>query len=99
MLPDEIMEKTIEVVEALRINGAPVSGSVVTSVATGIINATDRSILVENGGWLSLNRQWGRNIMHKLKKKEQEWSRRVGTTCKLPVAPGLLAETKLNFQR
>lgn len=99
LLPEDLMTKTIEVVQALRINGAPMTGGVITSVAIGLVNATDRSILVENGGWLSLNRQWGRNILYRMKKDGQEMSRRIGTTCKLPVAPGLLAEMKLNFQR
>ena len=82
------MKKTIDVVKALRLKGAPVSASVITSVAVGIINATDRSILVENGGYLTLNNQWGRNVLYRMERDEKGWSNRLGTTCKVPVSPG-----------
>ena len=51
------MEKTIEIIKGLRLKGAPVSAAIINSVAKGIINANDRSLLVENGGYLSLNHQ------------------------------------------
>ena len=60
LLPEEIMTKTIKLVKALRLRGAPITCQVINSVARGIVEANDRSILIENGGYLTLNSQWGR---------------------------------------
>ena len=48
---------------------------------------------------MSLNHQWGRNVLYRLEKDGKKMSRRMGTTAKIPVAPGLLKEEKLTFQR
>ena len=57
LLPEEIMNKTIQLVKALRLKGAPISIPVITSIAKGIIEANDQTILVENGGYLTLEVQ------------------------------------------
>ena len=61
--------------------------------------ANDRTILVENGGYLTLSTDWARNILYMIKKEEKEMVRRIGNTTKIPSAPGILSETKLHFQR
>ena len=94
-----MMNKTIELIGALRLKGAPVSTQIVNSVAKGIIQANDRSILIENGGYLSLNQQWGRNVLYRMEKEGKKMCKLRGTTEKVPVAPGLLKEMKLNYQR
>ena len=48
-LPDDLMEKTIQTIDVLRLKGAPVSSVVVNAVAKGIVIANDRSILTEYG--------------------------------------------------
>ena len=53
----------------------------------------------ENGGYLSINTQWGRNVLNRMERDGMKMTRILGTTCKLPVAPGLLKEVKLGFQR
>ena len=68
MLPDDLMKKTIKLIEALRLKGAPVTSRVVSSAARGIITANDQSLLVENGGYLSLNYDWGRNVLYRMEK-------------------------------
>ena len=93
------MKKTIDIIEPLRLKGAPVTAGIINSIAKGVIRANDRSILVENGGYLSLNHQWGRNVLYRLDKDGKKMSRRKATTAKLPVPPGILKETKLKFQR
>ena len=93
------MDKVIEMVEALRLKGAPVTGEVINSVAKGIIVANDRSILLEHGGYLSLDITWGRNVLYRMEKEGKKMCRRKATTEKIPIAPGLLKESKLNFQR
>ena len=42
ILPEELMQKTIDIVKALRTKGAPVSYSVINSVAKGVVISTDR---------------------------------------------------------
>ena len=59
MLPDELMTKVIFMGEALRLKGAPVTAEVINSVAKGFIIADDRSLLIENGSYISLSYQWG----------------------------------------
>ena len=93
------MKKTIETVNALRLKGAPVSASVINSVAKGIILANDSSLLTENGGPISLSNDWARNILYRMDKEGRKMTRRMATTSKIPVSPGLLKETKLDFQR
>ena len=58
MLPDKLMTKVISMVEALRLKGAPVTAEVIISAAKGFIIAKDRSLLIENGGYISLSHQW-----------------------------------------
>ena len=81
------------------LKGAPVTTQVNNSVARRIVEANDRSILIENGGYLTLNQQWGRNVLYRMEKEGKKMCRRKATTEKIPVAPGLLKEAKLNFQR
>ena len=76
LLPDAMMNKTIELIGALRLKGAPVSTQIVNNVAKGIIQANDRSILIENGGYLSLHQQWGRNVLHRMEKEGKKMCKR-----------------------
>ena len=92
LLPEELMKKTIEAVNALRVKGAPVSASVINSVAEGIILANDSSLLTENGGPISLSNDWARNILYCMDKEGRKMTRRMATTSKIPVSPGLLKE-------
>ena len=55
LLPAELMQKVVDLVSALRLKGAPVSSSVICSVAKGVILANDRSLLLGNGGHMDLN--------------------------------------------
>ena len=57
------------------------------------------TILVENGGYLTLSADWARNILYMIEKEEKKMVRRIGNTAKIPIAPGILSETKLHFQR
>ena len=64
MLPDELMTKAIYMVEDLRLKGAPVTTEVINSVAKGFIITNDRSLLIGNGGYISLSHQWGCNVLY-----------------------------------
>ena len=63
MLPDKLMTKVISMAEALRLKGATLTAEIINSVAKGFIFANDRSLLIENGGYISLSHQWGRNVL------------------------------------
>ena len=54
LLPETLMKKTTDTINALRLRGAPATPSVINAVAKGIAQANDRTLLVENGDHLSL---------------------------------------------
>ena len=99
ILPDDLMEKTIQTIDALRLKGAPVSSVVVNAVAKGIVIANDRCILTEYGGYLTLSNDWARKVLYKMETMGRKMTRRMATTSKAPIAPGVLKEIKPDFQR
>ena len=99
LLPEDVMEKTISIVKSLRLKGAPVTYSVIAAVAKGAVIASDRCLLVENGGHLQFSDYWARKISYKLCQEEKRMVRRLGNTASLPIAPALIEETRLDFQR
>ena len=92
------MKKTIETIQALRLQGAPVTAAMINAVAKGIVMASDRTILVEHRGYLGVSRDWGRNVLYRMEREGKKMAVRIATTEKIPVAPGLLKEAKLSFQ-
>ena len=58
LLPEEIMKKAIQTIEALRLKGAPISYYVINAIAKGIVVANDRTMLVEHGGHLKFTDNW-----------------------------------------
>ena len=76
----------------------PVTSEVINSVAEGFIIANDRSLLIENGGYISLSHQWGCNVLHRMEQEGKKICRWKATTEKISVAPGPLKEAKLHFQ-
>ena len=98
LLPDELMTKVTSMVEASRLKGAPVTAEVISSIAKGFIIANDRSLLIENEGYISLSHQWGHNVLYRMEQEGKKMCRRKAITEKIPVAPGLLKEAKLHFQ-
>ena len=99
LLPDDLMKKTIETIQDLRLKGAPVTAAVINAIAKGIVMANDRTILVEHGGYLSLSHDLGRNVLYCMERERKKMAVRIATTEKIPLAPGLLKEAKLSFQR
>ena len=69
LLPEDLMKKTIETVQSLRLKGAPISSSIINAVAKGIVIANDRMLLVENGGHLSFSDSWARKIRNEMVKR------------------------------
>ena len=99
LLPEKVMEKTVTLIKALRLKGAPVNVNVISAVAKGIMMTNDCTLLIEHGGYLSFSKQWGRNILNEVARTERKMVRGTATTSKVPTAPGLLREEKYTFQK
>ena len=80
LLPDDLMKKTIEMIQALRLNGAPVTAVVINAIDKGIVIANDRTLLVEHGGYLSLSFDWGRNVLCRMEREGKKMAVRIATT-------------------
>ena len=86
LLPAELMQKFVNLVSALRLKGAPVSSSVICSVARGVNLANDRSLLLENGGHVNLNIDWSRQVLCRFDTIGRKMSCRIATTAGIPIA-------------
>ena len=93
------MKKAIQTIKALRLKGAPTSCNVINAIAKGIVVANDRTMLDERGGHLQFTDNWARNVLNEVQQSEKKMVKRMATTSKIPVAPGLLKEEQLTFQR
>ena len=56
-------------------------------------------MLVEHGGHLQFTDNWARNVLNEFQRSEKKMVKRMATISKIPVAPGLLKEEQLTFQR
>ena len=99
LLPENLMKKVIETVTNWRLIGAPVSAAVIRAVAGGFIIANYRSLLLENGGYIDLSKDWARQVLYRFENLGRKITSCIATTAKIPIAPALLRETKLDFQR
>lgn len=58
LLPDELDHQVQAYIETFRNSGGIVTTSICLSVGLGIVNATDKQLLSENGGPLTLTKTW-----------------------------------------
>ena len=58
LLPDEIDQQLQAYTESLRNSGGTVTTSICLPVGLGIVNATDKQLLSENGGPFTLSKTW-----------------------------------------
>ena len=56
-------------------------------------------LLVENGGHLSLLNDWAGKVLYRIDTLGRKMTRHIATTARIPVAPAILTEIKLDFQR
>ena len=64
-----------------------------------IVVANDRTMLVEHGGHLKFTEDWAQNVLNGVQRSEKKMVKRMTTTSKIPIAPGLLKEEQLTFQQ
>ena len=99
LLPEDIMVKTIQTVKVLRLKGALVSSAVINAIAKGVVMVENRCLLTEYEGYIAFIGQWTSIILNEIMQTGKKMVRRIATTSKVPVAPGLLKEEKFTFQR
>ena len=56
-------------------------------------------MLVEHGEHLKFTDNWARNVLNEIQRSEKKMVKRMATTLKTSIAPGLLKEEQLTFQR
>ena len=99
LLPEDIMVKTIQIVKVLHLKGALVSSAVINAIAKGVVMVENRCLLTEYEGYIAFIGQWKSIILNEIMRTGKKMVRRIATTSKVPVAPGLLKEEKFTFQR
>ena len=58
------------------------SAAVIRAVTKGAIIANDRSLLLENGGYIDLSTDWSRQVLYRFEKLGQKMTSRMATTAK-----------------
>ena len=96
---EEIMKKAIQTIKALRLKGSPISYNVINAIAKGIVIANDKTMLVEHGQHLKFKDNWRRNVLNEVQQSKKKMVKRMATTSKIPIVPGLLKEEQFTFQR
>ena len=66
LLLGELDQKVQVYIKALRGAGGSVGTSIVIAAAEGIITAHDRNLLVQNGGYINLTRDWGLSLLSRM---------------------------------
>ena len=78
--------------------GALVSSAVINAIGKGVVMVENRCLLTEYEGYAFIG-QWASIILNEIMRTGKKMVRRIATTSKVPVAPGLLKEEKFTFQR
>ena len=93
VLLGEHVDKQVQLcLKKIREQGGVITASVVVAAARGILMATNKSLLVEFGGHLSLSRHWAYHLLNRMK-----FVRRKATTSKSKYKPADFAEVKERF--
>lgn len=81
MLGDEIEQRTQTLVRKIRENGGIVNSTIVKSVALGVVEAEDKTLLEENGGHVNISR----DLAYRIQKRMNLAKRRGSTSAKITV--------------
>ena len=92
------MKKAIQTIKALRLKGNPISYNVINAIAKGIVVVNNRAMLVEHGKHFKFIGNWARNVLNEVQRSGKKMVKRMATTSKISIAPGLLKEEQA-FQR
>ena len=72
LLLEELMDKSVDIIKALRLDMVLVSYSVIAAVVRGLVMSHDRIILEVNGGHLKFSNDWARRILYRITKDEKD---------------------------
>ena len=74
LLPEEIMKETIRTINSLRLQSAFISYNIINAIAKGkgIAIASERTMLVENGGHSIFTLNQARNVFNEITQSERE---------------------------
>ena len=64
-----------------------------------VVVANDRSTLVEYGEYLAIGSNFGRNALYRMERNGGKQRKGTNWTAKIPIAPGILKEVKLDYLR
>ena len=66
LVGEDVEGQVREFIKESRATGSVVNTTVVIAAATGIVKAKDPSILLENGGYLDLSKEWAQRLMSRM---------------------------------
>ena len=96
LLPDGAIDDSIAILEALRLKGAIIKGTVIRGIVRGVL----RCSYPEKSLTYTVDYETSRQMIYQMETRKQiKLVRRKGTTAKLPIPPGVFSEVKLSFQR
>ena len=79
LLGEELDGMVQKYVQAIRDAGTPIGTNVVMAAAQGIVKAHDRTFLFENGGYISITRNWALSLLGRM-----DYVKRKATTKSTP---------------
>lgn len=77
-LGEELDSKVQAYIKVIRNNGCVVNSSITRSIGKGIVLATDKSLLSENGGQINITKSWARSLLNRMNFVKRKGS----TACK-----------------
>ena len=66
LIGNQLDAKVQEYVRALRNAGTPIGSSIVMAAGEGIVNAHDRTLLVEHGGHIQITKTWALSLLKRM---------------------------------
>lgn len=85
LLPEEIMTKTIQTIRSLQYKSASIIYNVINAITKRIVVASDRTMLVEQGGHLTFTVNWAQNVLNVIIQSERKMVRRMTTTTEIHI--------------
>ena len=67
LLGQELDKAVQDYIEALRVAGGVVNSTIIVAAANGIVSAKDPSLLVSRGGSISINKNWAKSLLSRMK--------------------------------
>ena len=66
LVGEDVESQVRELIRESRASACVVNTAVIIGAATGIVKAKDANILIENGGYLDLSKEWAQRLMTRM---------------------------------